>query len=230
VVITAWLLSLPGCAMLLRTTVSQPQVAGVGMTRGGFLPATLARAPMIPLGGRHGGVRMQTEHARLTLYVANERDRIVAVGPWILVPLPILPIWWAREDHKIEQACNPSGANEDSAVVVVIELRGRGTWADSLIRFRPQGIRVRRADGRELPLRSAMVSAWGLAEEANITRSPAEGRRWVRLRVNLEGDIPVEEDFTVELPEATLGSDVIRFPPVRYSRGRGWVAAMPRIV
>jgi hypothetical protein len=222
--------SLSGCAELLRTRGSCALLEPDRNMRAALPELDGWKVPFVSVGGRHGGFRIEDPNARITVYLANERDRIVAVGPWILIPLPILPTWWAKPDNKLAQACGADAAPDDSTVMLLVQVRPRGACTDSLVRWSPSDVRVTRPGGGKVPVLAVGASA--TSSQAPVDSAQVENgvRGPVFVRVTLRGPLPVSEAVTLECPDVTLGSIVVRIPPVRFSPGRGWLVTMPRIV
>ena len=223
-IVLAGLPLLQGCASLIRSQVSQPEIDGVQGRRRPLLPSDSRSRRYRRLWGAQGGVEMERDGVRLTLHVVNRKDKFITLGPWLLelVPMPILPLFWGPAESFVEGEISPRGTACDSVVTVLLEIRTKDPRDPRELAFDPSVLKLVRADGRQLSLRSSGVVLAPGAPLTNAADTPRAftGPRW--FQVLLEGNIPIKEHFTVETPEILAGGQPVRFPAVRYSGSAGW--------
>jgi hypothetical protein len=138
----------------------------------------------------------------------------VAFGPWVVLPLPILPVWWDRGGSTIEDVALRQPDVSDSVVTVLLEIRAVGAGGVGDLVVDP---------GHMSLVRSGIAPLHILRSQ--VVGHDAHGRM-VRFRVLFPGRIPVEESFAVAPPEVHVGQRAVEFPAVRYSAGKGWAIQM----
>ncbi len=211
---------LQGCSAIVRSDVSVP-VPPLPDARHAP-PLTAGTNHLWHLGGRRAGARIEVAGVAIEAHLVNRADRTMFVGPFLLVPLPVVPVFFLDrgDDNVVEEAIEGT-ANGPVDRFVTLRLWVAPAGTGDAIGLDVDRVTIERADGSVLtpgPERRFARSPDGAGPPP-----PPIGRKGAWFDLRYVARVPVDEAITLRIGGLTRNGEPVEVPPIRYGRGREWV-------
>ena len=228
--VTAAMVLLSGCAIVYSSQVSKPDARALGSSSAfGRSKARSDYGYVVPISGAHGGIEMRRGGLKVQLHVLNRKDRAILFGPWLIIPLPLIPVVWnPGASDEIESLMNTQRSDPATTITIFLAVAPTDASDGRTISLVPDSLGLAKADGTSFRVVRTHLVGGG----RNNTRTQDGGWSFTgpaQFELVAGGSLSVKDSFVVTVPEIRFADERIAFPPIRYSHGNGTVLTMVTI-
>jgi hypothetical protein len=174
------------------------------------------------LRGRRPDVQLDTPRIQLSVHLVNRTDRTMFAGPFLLVPLPVIPVFpFDRHGGSVVEEAyeGTEGGRVDEFVTLWLRIATVRDGDQATLATR--GITIERNDGSVLRPESGRRFARTQGHSYSVDLPIGREGAW--FDVHFAARIPVAESFTLHVSDVRVNDEPVEIPPIRYGPGREWV-------